>query len=886
MDSSEIPMIGIFKNGLEKIKHTYTRWAAFALRNTHHHYFCELPARISWSAHFLLKLFYRGITVDTEQTAAIGQIEPGAILIYANKYHSNFEYLFYYTQYKEHKLPAPEIGLGYKIRLWQPVSRVCRIFFAGFDYFLRHRSLPDPFETNYIREALLSGKIAFLTLVEEKGFYRRFVKAETDPVQYLLKMQQDIDHPIYILPHLMFFDRKPPRPKPGLVDIFFGTEARPGNLRRLFTLFRHPGKIFFEISSPLNLQEFIREPEHSGLSSYHLAISLRRRLIVQFNRHRQSITGPVLKSREELRESILTNERLRSIMAQHAEKREVSIHEIYKEASGYIDEIAAKYNNAVLAVGAFVVRRIIRIMFDGISVNNDMLKQIKNAARKGPLILVPCHKSHIDYLILSYLFYINNMPAPHVVAGKNLFFWPLGPFFRAGGAFSIRRSFKGAVLYSKVFAEYIHKLLEEGFNIELFIEGGRSRTGKLIMPQLGFLSILLNAYKNNACEDMSFVPIFVGYDRVPEEKSYLYEIEGGKKEPENLRQVLRARKALRKKYGRIYVRMTDPISLNAILQQENIRLQEASQKTFNHLCRYIGQRIINAIDRASVVTPHALVAGAVQHFGETRFTKAQMLQHIETFMNFILSQGAPLADTLLLNHTQAAKHVFNIYRNRKFIEQITDQKEATDAAPLFAVNETRRHNLEFYKNNSISFFIPAAFTSLIILEKDAFQFSAADLRNHFVFLKNLFRNEFNFNPEQPPERYVRKTLKAFIDDAILMPHPSLPDTYNLTSAGYRKIGVFARMIKPCLESYWIVLNFLKSSPKNAATPKDRVKKIQSFGQRMYKNKGIERREALSKIYYENALEVFGAEGIKGSEDVAQIELFYDKLAVYINVTAQ
>ena len=90
----------------------------------------------------------------------------------------------------------------------------------------------------------------------------------------------------------------------------------------------------------------------------------------------------------------------------------------------------------------------------------------------------------------------------------------------------LRRTFRGAVLYSKVFSEYVHKLLEEGFNIEFFIEGGRSRTGKLLRPKLGLLSILLNAYKAGACEDLIFVPVYIGYDRIPEEASYLHELVG------------------------------------------------------------------------------------------------------------------------------------------------------------------------------------------------------------------------------------------------------------------------------------------------------------------------------------------------------------------------
>jgi glycerol-3-phosphate O-acyltransferase len=879
-------MLGLIKNGLNKIKALYNRWANAILQGTHHHYFCKLPAWISWPAHTMLKLFYGGITVNTDQTATIQKIEPGAILVYANKFHSCFEYLFYYTRYKKLKLPIPEIGLGYKVHIWQPAIRVLRIIFSKLDHLLRHRHLPDPYTTNYIRDALIGGHVAFLPLVEKKGFYRRFVKSERDPVQYLIEMQQSLDRPIYIIPHLMFFDRTPPRQKPSLLDIFFGTKERPGKLRRLFILFKTPEKIFIEISTPLNLKEFINEAGHQGISSYHLTLILRRQLTIQFNRHRQSITGPVLKSKEELKESILTNERLGEIMAQHAHKKEVPIQKVYKEAGEYLDEIAARYNNSVIDIGAFIVRQFIRTMFDGISINNDMLNKIKSTARKGPLILVPCHKSHIDYLILSYIFYLNNMPAPHVVAGKNLFFWPLGPLFRSAGAFSIRRTFKGAVLYSKVFAEYIHKLLEEGFNIELFIEGGRSRTGKLIMPQLGFLSILLNAYKNNACEDMNFIPIFVGYDRVPEEKSYLHELEGGKKEPESLRQVLRARRVLKKKYGRIYVRIAEPISLKSLLEQDNIRLPDASQKEFNTLCRGIGQRIITAIDQSTVVTPHALVASAALHFTESGFTQSRLLAHIETFMTHLFSQRAAIADTLLLDHQQAATHVFNIYLQRKFIERLTPEKEVSSSEPLYHVSTGKRHNLEYYKNNSISFFIPAAFTALLILEKDAFQFSATDLRDSYISLQDLFKNEFNFDPDQSSERFVRKTLKAFIDDAILMPHPSLPETYNLTSAGFRKLRLFARLLKPYLESYWVVLTFLKTSPRNDSAVKDRTKKILSHGERMHKGKEIERKEALSKIYFQNALDTFNTNGIKGAENTEEIEFFIQKFKTYLRVMAR
>ena len=295
-------------------------------------------------------------------------------------------------------------------------------------------------------------------------------------------MQKKIDRPIYLVPQLMFFGKKPLPAVPSLVDTFFGTSQRPGKLRKIVTLVRYPGKIFAELSQPLNLRHWLNQPVHADRTVAYQALQLRRQLLLQHNRHRQSITGPVLKSSEELKEAILTSDQMQTFLKEHAASREEPIYKIRKKADGYLGEIAARYSPAVIRIMSSVVSWIINSMFDGAVIDKTGLALVKTMSRKGPLILIPCHKSHIDYLILSYVLYHNNMPCPHIAAGKNLSFWPLGPIFRGGGAFFLRRTFKGAVLYSRVFSAYIQKLLQEGFNIELFIEGGRSRTGKLLMP--------------------------------------------------------------------------------------------------------------------------------------------------------------------------------------------------------------------------------------------------------------------------------------------------------------------------------------------------------------------------------------------------------------------
>jgi glycerol-3-phosphate O-acyltransferase len=856
-----------------KFSRNWHKWIDKALKGTHNHYSCSLPKKLGVVATLILKLFYSGIKTDKSQTDLLQPLEDDAVIVYATKFKSYFEYLFYYTRYQQLNLLYPQIGFDYKVYLWQPLSRLIKMLVAHVDFFIHKRTFPDPYKSGYIGQSLLENKAGFLSLVSRKGFYRRFVKAQTDPIQYLIELQRSTDRPVYVVPQLMFFSKNPHRASPTLIDILFGPEDKPGRIRRLIALFKNPGKVFFEISEPVNLKTYLQDDSIQNQPLVYQSLMLRRNLLIQLNRHRQSITGPIRKTRQELKESILTGSRFQQFMDTYSKNRELPIHEVRKKADAYIEEIAAGYNPAYIRIYSAIVGWIIRTIFNGVTINNNALNKIKRLSLKGPLILIPCHKSHIDYLILSYLLYNNNMPVPLVAAGKNLSFWPMGPLFRSGGAFFIRRTFRGAVLYSKVFAEYIHKLLEEGFNIEQFIEGGRSRTGKLLMPKLGLLSILLNAYKNGACEDMIIVPIYIGYDRVLEETSYLQELEGGQKEPETLRGVIKARKFLKNRYGKIYIEFNEPILMNELLEKFGSPLAEMQPKEQNALCRNLGYRVINAINRASVVTAYGLVASAILNCSRDRFSYRQMMSIIDTYINYLTSQNAKLADTILLDHVRAIQHALDAYVQSKFIEAASKDKDTPYSERIYKIKPTRRPSLEYYKNNCIAFFIPAAFTAMAILEKDAFQFSAADLHADYKFLQNFFKLEFAYDVDQTPEYYVRKTIKAFIDEAILMPHQTIPDTYNVTSSGLRKLKLFSIYLKTYFESYGIVLKFLQNNSQDSRKDKDRLKKIETLANRMYKRNEIEHPEALSKVSYQNAVEFFTSKGIKGSEDIEKLDFY-------------
>ncbi|MFZ0611944.1 MAG: 1-acyl-sn-glycerol-3-phosphate acyltransferase [Desulfobacterales bacterium] len=842
------------------------------------HYSCFLPRKLGRLRALLLKMFYSGIALSADLTGIIDQIPKNAIIVYVNKNKSRFEYLYYHTAFARRGYPVPEIGLDYRPVLWQPVGRLLKIFFAQLFHFLGSLSFRDPYTSGYVQNELLDGKAGFLSLVDKGEFYRRFLRSKIDPLEYLVEFQKKTDRPIYLVPLLMFFSKNPYRSNPTLIDMMFGSEGKPGTIRRLIALFRNPGKVFTEIGTPVNLMAFLYRAEIYEKPTVYQSLYLRRFLLRQINRHRQTITGPVLKSPEELKENILTAERFQEFLAKLAESRNTPIYKLRKEAAANLSEIAAKYSTNMIKIASMVVGYIVDTMFEGVSFNSDGLKYVKSASQNGPLVLIPCHKSHIDYLILSYILYHNNMPCPHVAAGKNLSFWPIGPLFRRGGAFFIRRSFRGAVLYARVFAEYLYKLLEEGFNVEFFIEGTRSRTGKMILPKLGFLSMLFEAFRTGACEEMIFVPVYIGYDRVLEESSYINELSGGQKEPENFRQVLNARRFLKKRYGKIYLRFHEPLSLSQLLRDQGLNIHDISPKEKNTFCRNLGFRIVNAINKQTVITAHGLCACAILNIPRPRFTRPHLKPVIDLYLRYLGTQGAQLADTLLIDQEYAIDNALTSYGQRKFIESVAKSKEDVAAETEYTVNESQRTTLEYYKNNCVAFFIPAAFTALEILHLDAFQFAAADIHNGYRYLQHLFKNEFAYDIDLNPEYIVRKTLKILIDDAILIPHQTLPDTYNITSAGFRKLKLFAAFLTTYFETYLVVLNHFLWAPPDGLNPKERLKKIEARGRRMYKRKEIGRRESLSRVTYENAADFFTSQGIKSSEDIEKTEPF----AVAIN----
>jgi glycerol-3-phosphate O-acyltransferase len=276
------------------------------------------------------------------------------------------------------------------------------------------------------------------------------------------------------------------------------------------------------------------------------------------------------------------------------------------------------------------------------------------------------------------------------------------------------------------------------------------------------------------------------------------------------------------------------------------------------------------------------VAAAMLNSPSKRFNKEAIFENVDLYLRHLNTTGAKLADTMLGDHDRACEQALESYLERKLVELPSEEKDMPPELAQYHLPPGKRLQVEYYKNNCISHFVPAAFTAAVILEMDAFQFSATDIHERYRFLQDFFKYEFAFDMDKPGEYFVRKNIKFFIDEAILIPHQTMPDTYQITAAGLRKLKLFASFLRTYFESYWVVLHYFKQAPPEDIKGKERMKRIQSLGKTLLKHAEIELTESLSKINFDNGINFFTTHGIKSQEDQEQIDSYEQTIRRFIS----
>jgi len=407
-------------------------------------------------------------------------------VIYVMERASLLYYLFLNYTLLRLQLPLATYGNGIpSFVLFQPAGKVLRALWTR----VRKRSegeggspAPQAGE-NPDGPAGHRSMVLFLRRYQRFG-KRRYTEAK-EFLEDLVQFQAGCRRPVYLVPMGILWGKGPEKVQKGFIDVLLGRKDAPGRLRQILVLIRYSRHSMVTMGQVMNLQAYTKENTH--LEHDLLLKKIRWNLHRELDLAKKQITGPSLKPRKYIIESILSSRTLRDQAREIARVEGKSFEKIMKRAEKYADEIAADYRITYIEFLSLLLSWVWNNIYSGFSVDMKGLERVKAAVRKGSVILMPSHKSHVDYLVLSYLFYQNDLPPPHIAAGVNLSFWPLGHIFRRAGAFFIRRTIRGQKLYATVFSTYLRNLLREGYVQEFFLEGTRSRTGKLLQPRLGML---------------------------------------------------------------------------------------------------------------------------------------------------------------------------------------------------------------------------------------------------------------------------------------------------------------------------------------------------------------------------------------------------------------
>ena len=789
----------------------------------------------------LFGLFKR-VSLDEPMKDELKRMNREGTVVYAIKYRGRLDYLMYHYNLRMRRLPYPKLAFSQNISLLLPLRLILRNTLHRLGYLLRHGELPDPYRMGFYRDAIRNGTTSLIFLVNPKRFLRQFVHAEPADLQLLLETQKEMERPIFVVPQLVLYKKTPEREAPTLGQILFGYKEQPGVIRKTVLFFRHHRRAFIDFGEPVNLQDVLKEMPASA-SMEETAVELRERLVDRIDAQKRIMLGPIMKSRQQLKEIVLRDEGIGKLIDRMAERNPKQIVQNRKKAGDYFDEIAADLNMAYIQFFHRALSWFFGKLFDGIDVDVEGLARLRERARKGPLVYVPSHKSHIDYLVLNYVLYNYNMHVPRIAAGKNLAFWPMGYIFRRSGAFFIRRTFRGAKLYRAVFNRYIKALIEEGHPLEFFIEGGRSRSGKLILPKIGFLTILLHAYQEGYSRDLIFVPASISYDRILEEKAYLKEMAGGEKAKESFRQVIRARHFLKRTYGKIYIRFGEPVSLKDYLESR----APATEKTHRHLAFHL----IRSINKVTLVTPLALVASAVLTAHRGGFHMNELKETALTYLAFLRERGAPLAASLE-RPEEAIEQTVDLLISWKVVSglEVMEGEER-----FYYVDDERKVELEFYKNSVIHHFLHHALVAVSLLhgreEIKPLEAVVAD----YGFLRNLFQKEFIVDTAPDDRSRVREVLADFVR-AGLIREASPGGGWQINRLGYDRLPAWSRFVKTFMESYWTAIQALLQDGMKATKKGDELKGMKLLGLKYYKLGVIEHIESVSQLTFRTALDRF------------------------------
>ncbi|CAH0532298.1 Glycerol-3-phosphate acyltransferase [Vibrio stylophorae] len=670
--------------------------------------------------------------------------------------------------------------------------------------------------------------------------------------QLLHAHQQDSELDVQLLPASVLWGRKPGHENKATPRL-----TAMNGLQKLWAILTQGRDCLVRLSRPVSIRYMA---DNHGTDDA-IAQKLARVARIHFSRQQLAASGPQLPNRQALFRRLLNSKAIEKIVNEEAKRRDEPVEKVQKEAQAMMDEIAANFSYGLVRSGDRILGWLWNRLYKGINVSH--AEQVRQLAQEGhEIVYVPCHRSHMDYLLLSYVLYHQGLVPPHIAAGINLNFFPAGPIFRRGGAFFIRRSFRGNKLYSTVFREYLAELFARGYSVEYFSEGGRSRTGRLLTAKTGMLAMTIQAMLRGLKRPVTLVPVYIGYEHVMEVQTYAKELRGKRKEKENVGQVLRTIRKLRN-LGQGYVNFGEPIQLNQYLNQnvpnwyEAINPLEPQKPSWmTPTVNQLAGRMMTHINSAAALNGMSLCAMALLASGQRALSRQDLIAQVACYLD--LAREVPYSAFSTMPNQSAEELVDSAIAMDKFVIE----KDAI--GEIISLTRHESILMTYYRNNIIHLFALPSLIAHIALQYQ--NLTRDELHEQIVAIYPLLKAELFMPFEQAQLPEIIDSILAELSRQQLLRCDNIHIQIN--RARLRSVQLLGRTIEETLQRYCISLTVLASRPEIAQS--DLEQQSQMLAQRLSRLHGINAPEFFDKGVFAILVNTLHQEGYIDAEGQTQL----------------
>ena len=667
----------------------------------------------------------------------------------------------------------------------------------------RNLGLPRP--SDGFSMGNFSQRHAVFFLAERGRFWQRKIKLHRQPKKLLAIvdwLEQNPQQDIQLVPVSVFWGRAPDRENSIFKILFSDSWGVPGFFRKLLIIFAQGRQTLVHFAEPVSVRAVLTE----GLPKERTARKISRVLRTHFRRLRETVIGPDLSHRRTLVNAILRMPSVAAEIDAETRRNKVTYKKAFDNARSYAEEIAADYSHPVIRLYLLVLTWLWNRLYDGVQVHG--LDRLHKVAKDNEIIYVPCHRSHIDYLLMSYVLFVNGLVPPHIAAGVNLNMPVVGPILRRGGAFFMRRSFKGNRLYSAVFTEYLNMVFDRGFSVEYFIEGGRSRTGRLLEPRAGMLNMTVRSFLRTRRRSFVFIPVHFSYEKVLEGGTYLGELHGKAKKKESVFDIFRTLRKIKGTFGQVHVNVGEPIHLNQLLGdiEPDWRTQPFDDNEppewMSDAVSELGNRIITHINDAAVINPVNLLCLTLLSTTKLAMDEKALAKQLDFYLTFL--RRIPYSGIAVVPNLTGADIIAYCER----LEILTRQKHPLGDVLRF--DDEKAMLMTYYRNNVIHLFALLALLACLVqnnrrLTRDTLIRLTQQL---YPFMQTeLF---IHWQDADLPE-LVHRCVDLLVEAGYLQGNDSevwAPDARTTESM---HLTILANTVKQSLERFYITIEILLKS---------------------------------------------------------------------------